>query len=121
MEGCAFSLGSLSEEALHRYTQASHTPLWRVIMNVYAVIILSTLLLDYTLNLAADCCNLSARRGEVTTEFADVYDAAAYRMSQEYTRVQTRFGILTSTCMLAVTLGFWFAVGFQVFAGGVRS
>ena len=31
-------------------------------MNVYAVIILSTLLLDYALNLLADCYNLRALR-----------------------------------------------------------
>src|SRR6266508_4593925 len=37
------------------------------------------------------------------------------------TRVQTRFGILTSTCMLAVTLGFWFAGGFQWLDALVRS
>ena len=48
-------------------------------MNVYAVIILSTLLLDYTLNLLADCCNLRALRHELPPEFVDVYDAAAYR------------------------------------------
>ena len=54
-------------------------------MNVYAVIILSTLLLDYTLNLVADCFNLRALRHELPPEFADVYDAAAYRKSQEYT------------------------------------
>jgi STE24 endopeptidase len=89
-------------------------------MNVYAVIILSTLLLDYTLNLLADCYNLRALRHELPPEFADVYDAAAYRKSQEYTRVQTRFGILTSTCMLAVTLGFWFAGGFQALDVWVR-
>src|ERR687888_735136 len=119
MKGCAVSLGSLSGEALHRYTQSNHT-LWRVSMNVYAVIILSTLLLDYTLNLVADCCNLRALRHELPLEFADVYDAAAYRQSQEYTRVQTRFGILTSTCMLAVTLGFWCAGGFQALDVWVR-
>jgi len=90
-------------------------------MNVYAVIILSTLLLDYTLNLVADCCNLRALRHELPPEFADIYDAAAYRKSQEYTRVQTRFGILTSTCMLVVTLGFWFAGGFQALDVWVRS
>ena len=90
-------------------------------MNVYAVIILSTLLLDYTINLLADCCNLRALRHELPAEFVDVYDAAAYQQSQEYTRVQTRFGILTSTCMLAVTLGFWFAGGFQTLDVWVRS
>jgi STE24 endopeptidase len=90
-------------------------------MNVYAVIVLSTLLLDYTLNLLADFCNLRALRHELPAEFVDVYDAEAYRKSQEYTRVQTRFGILTSTCMLAVTLGFWFAGGFQWLDALVRS
>jgi len=90
-------------------------------MNVYAVIVLSTLLLDYTLNLLADFYNLGVLRHELPAEFVDVYDAAAYRKSQEYTRVQTRFGILTSTCMLAVTLGFWFAGGFQALDALVRS
>ena len=90
-------------------------------MNVYAVVVLSTLLLDYTINLLADFCNLRALRHELPAEFVDVYDAAAYRTSQEYTRVQTRFGILTSTCMLAVTLGFWFAGGFQALDVLVRS
>jgi STE24 endopeptidase len=90
-------------------------------MNVYAVIILATLLLDYTLNLLADLLNLRALRPELPAEFAGVYDADAYRKSQAYTRVQTRFGILTSTCMLAVTLGFWFAGGFQALDVLVRS
>jgi len=82
-------------------------------MNVYAVMIFVTLLLDYTLNLLADLLNLRALRHELPQEFVGVYDAEAYRQSQAYTRVQTRFGILTSTCLLAVTLGFWFAGGFQ--------
>ena len=90
-------------------------------MNVYAVIVLSTLLLDYTINLLADFYNLRALRHELPAEFVDVYDAAAYRKSQEYTRVQTRFGILTSTCMLVMTLGFWFAGGFQALDALVRS
>lgn len=90
-------------------------------MNAYAVIILATLLLDYTLNLLADVLNLRALRHELPQEFVDVYDAEAYRKSQAYTRVQTRFGILTSTCMLAVTVEFWFAGGFQALDALVRS
>ena len=54
-------------------------------------------------------------------EFADVYDAAAYQVAGIHPHVQTRFGILTSTCMLAVTLGFWFAGGFQALDVWVRS
>src|SRR5262245_33531147 len=89
-------------------------------MNAYAVIILATPLLDYTLNLVADILNLRALRSELPPEFVGVYDAEAYRTSQAYTREQTRFGILTSTCMLAVTLGFWFAGGFQALDALVR-
>ncbi|MBM3224148.1 MAG: M48 family metallopeptidase [Candidatus Tectomicrobia bacterium] len=90
-------------------------------MNLYAVIICATLLLDYALNLLADVYNLRALRPELPAEFADVYDADAYRKSQEYTRVQTQFGLLTSTCMLAVTLGFWGAGGFQALDTLVRA
>ena len=62
-------------------------------MNVYAVIILVTLLLDYTLNLLADLLNLGALRHDLPKEFVGVYDAEAYRKSQEYTRVQTRIAV----------------------------
>ena len=48
-------------------------------MNAYAVIILATLLLDYTLNLLADLLNLRALRHELPQEFVGVYDAEAYR------------------------------------------
>lgn len=89
-------------------------------MNAYAVIILAALLLDYALNLVADLLNLRALRPELPQEFRGVYDADAYRRSQEYTRVQTRFGLVSSTCMLVITLGFWFAGGFQALDDVVR-
>jgi STE24 endopeptidase len=89
-------------------------------MNVYGVIILATLLLDHGLNLLADVLNLRALRPELPTAFQGVYDAETYRKSQAYTRVQTQFGWLTSTCMLAVTLGFWLAGGFNVLDQCVR-
>jgi STE24 endopeptidase len=82
-------------------------------MNVYAIIILAALLVNYALNLLADIYNLRALRPLLPQEFAGVYDTEAYRKSQLYTRAQTRFGLLTSTCMLAITLGFWFVGGFQ--------
>jgi STE24 endopeptidase len=82
-------------------------------MNVYAIIILAALLVNYALNLLADIYNLRALRPLLPQEFAEVYDTEAYRKSQLYTRAQTRFGLLTSTCMLAITLGFWFVGGFQ--------
>ncbi len=89
-------------------------------MNVYGLIILATLLLDYTLNLIADVLNLRALRPELPPEFEGVYDAEAYRQSQAYTRAQTRFGWVSSTVLLTATLAFWFAGGFQALDTAVR-
>jgi STE24 endopeptidase len=89
-------------------------------MNIYAVIILLALVLDLVLNLLADVLNLRALRPELPEAFRDVYDAEAYRKSQQYTRVQTQFGWLTTTVTLAITLGFWFSGGFQALDALVR-
>jgi STE24 endopeptidase len=89
-------------------------------MNGYAALILTVLLLDYCLNLCADVFNLQALRPDLPDDMADVYDAEAYRTSQEYTRVQTRFGWVSSTYMLAVLLVVWFAGGFEMLDGFVR-
>ena len=89
-------------------------------MNVYAVIILATLLLGYVVNLIADLLNLRALRPELPTAFQGVYNAEAYRTSQAYTRVQIQFGWVTGTFMLAITLVFWFAGGFNLVDRAVR-
>lgn len=90
-------------------------------MNIFSIIILVTLAVDYLLNLAADICNLQSLDPELPDEFEGIYDRQTYRESQEYTRVNTRFGILTSTFNLAVLLIFWFAGGFNWLDQLVRS
>ena len=90
-------------------------------MNLYAIVILTTLLVGYLLNLVADMLNLRALKREVPAALDGLYDREAYRSSQLYTRVRTRFGWLSDTCLLAVMLGFWFAGGFQVLDEAVRS
>lgn len=82
-------------------------------MNVYAVIILVTLAVDFIVNGIADFLNLKAMNRELPGEFQEVYDEEAYRKSQIYTRVKTRFGIITSLFDLTVLLVFWFAGGFN--------
>jgi len=89
-------------------------------MNPYAIAVVLALLADYALNLAADLLNLRALRPELPPEFSDVYDAASYRRSQEYTRARTRFGIVTGTVELAVLLVFWALGGFGWLDGLVR-
>lgn len=82
-------------------------------MNIYAVIILLALAVNYLLNLVSDILNLKALRSPLPEEFRDVCDEETYRKSQEYTRVRTRFGLVTSTFSLVVLLIFWFAGGFN--------
>ncbi len=82
-------------------------------MNVYAILILIALLVEYALNLAADLLNMRALHPVAPSGFSDVYDAERYRRSQEYTRVLTRFGLIPATAQLGALLAFWFAGGFR--------
>ena len=90
-------------------------------MNIYAVIILSALILDYALDRIADALNLKALSGDLPDEFKDVFDAEKYRRSQEYTRVKTRFNAVASTVDLVLILIFWFGRGFELVDALVRS
>lgn len=89
-------------------------------MNIYGTIILLTLLTGYFLDLCADFLNLKNLSGALPKEMQSVYDKDAYCKSQEYTRVTTKFGMITSTFMLAVTLLFWFSGGFNLLDQIVR-
>ena len=82
-------------------------------MNIYAIIILATLIFEFLLGIIADTLNLKAMGKELPSEFDGVYDQEAYAKSQEYTRTNTRFGFISGVFNLALVLGFWFAGGFQ--------
>jgi STE24 endopeptidase len=82
-------------------------------MNIFAIIILATLLVDFVLNLVADFYNLKSLDKGLPEEFSDVYDEETYNKSQEYTKVRTKFGFLTSAFNLILLLVFWFAGGFN--------
>lgn len=82
-------------------------------MNIFAVIILATLAIDFILNLVSDYLNLRSLDEKLPEEFSDVYDEETYQKSQRYTKERTKFGIFTSVFNLALLLIFWFAGGFQ--------
>lgn len=82
-------------------------------MNIYAIIILVAILTDFILDIISNYLNLKALSGQLPTEFEGIYDEAAYAKSQQYTRVQTRFGFITGTFDLLLLLGFWFSGGFN--------
>ena len=89
-------------------------------MNTYTIIILCALAVEFLLSLITDILSLNNLRGDLPPEFSDVWDAERYSRSQSYIRTNTVFGIGSSAFMLAVTLIFWFAGGFNVLDLWVR-
>jgi len=90
-------------------------------MNLIAVIILATIGIDFILNAWADYLNLKMLRPELPESFKGVYAPDQYRRSQEYLRVNTRFGWITGSFNVVVLLIFWFAKGFPLLDQWVRS
>lgn len=90
-------------------------------MNIIAVIVLLTILIDFTLNIVADRLNLKMLKEELPEAFQGVYGKDQYRKSQEYLRENTRFGWMVGTFNTAVILAFWFLKGFPYLDRWVRS
>ena len=78
-------------------------------MNIYAIIILATIAVDFVLDLVSNYLNLKSLSKELPDEFEGVYDEETYAKSQEYTKTQTRFGFITGGFDLVVLLSFWFS------------
>lgn len=90
-------------------------------MNTLAIIILLAIMFDFILHGLADYLNLKMLRMDLPEAFSGVYDPDRYRWSQQYLRVNTRFGRLSSTFDVAVILIFWFSKGFLLLDQWVRS
>jgi len=90
-------------------------------MNIIALIILFALLFELVLNGIADYLNLAMLKGDLPRDFEGVYDAERYRKSQEYLKVNTRFGWVSAAFNLMVLLLFWFGKGFPLLDAWVRS
>lgn len=82
-------------------------------MNIFAIIILGTLLGTFFIKLVANILNLKAAGEVLPDEFRDVYDREAYEKSQNYLHHSTVFSLVTATFDLVVLLVFWFAGGFN--------
>jgi STE24 endopeptidase len=90
-------------------------------MNSICLIILLAIILDFLLNGLADYLNLKRLRNEVPEPFQGLYDPDRYRKSQQYLKVNTRFGWITASFEVVVMLGFWFGKGFPLLDQWVRS
>src|SRR5438094_4943652 len=97
----------------HRAGAAEPAPRPSIDVNLWAVIILAALLLDFAVERLADALDLDRLGRPLPPELRELYDADRYRRAQRYTRARTRFGILVATVDLAALLVFWFARGFD--------
>lgn len=66
-------------------------------MNIYFIIIISAIVVEFLLSTIINKLNLDALNSELPQEFSDVYDKDKYAKSQNYTRSNTQFSFITST------------------------
>jgi len=90
-------------------------------MNAIAVIVLSSLVLEFALHLVADGLNLKTSHQEMPEPFQGSYDPQRYRKAQLYLRARTRWRWCSGVFFLAATLCFWFLGGFGLLDAWVRS
>ncbi len=90
-------------------------------MNTIAFIILLAIFFDSVLNGLSDYLNLTRLQEDLPEAFEGVYDPERYRKSQEYLKVNTRFGWMIAAFDLIVILVFWFGRGFPLLDEWVRS
>jgi STE24 endopeptidase len=90
-------------------------------MNPFLIAILAALFIEFSLTITSELLNLKVLKGELPPELEGIYKPDEYRNSQAYTRVNTRFDLITGTFRLAVLLAFWFAGGFDLLDQVVRS
>ncbi len=90
-------------------------------MNIFFYIILLALLLEYSLGLLSSLLNLKALKLKPPAELEGIYPEDEYRKSQQYTRTNTRFALISGTFSLLVLLAFWFSGGFNFLDQFVRS
>ena len=82
-------------------------------MNIYGVVILAALLVNFVVGAVSDLLNMRALRRPLPEELAGLYEADAYAKSQEYTGARTRLGLLQASFDLVLLLVFWFSGGFN--------
>jgi STE24 endopeptidase len=88
--------------------------------NAFFWVILISLLANYALDVTVNILNLRALRLSIPPSLEGIYDAEAYRKSQEYTRINTRFELIAGTVHLSLILAFWFTGGFNYLDGLIR-
>jgi STE24 endopeptidase len=90
-------------------------------MNIFAIIILVALVLEFALDLTGNLLNLNALKLELPPVLQGIYKPEDYRKSQKYIRATTRFSLVGSSFTLFILLAFWLSGGFNWFDQVVRA
>lgn len=77
-------------------------------------IIIGILVLNFIIEKVISALNAKHYNDELPPELHDVYDDKEYKRSQAYKKTNYRFGLLTSTFSIIITLVFFFIDGFRI-------
>lgn len=89
-------------------------------MNFYLIFILAILIGTYLLDLIVDVVNVRHLKTKLPKEFEDIYDETKYQQSQEYLKENTRFGIISDSIAMPITIAFILLGGFNMVDQFVR-
>lgn len=89
-------------------------------VNVFSVIILITVFVDFVLDLISNILNMKSLKSNLPDVLAGIYNEEEYKKSQQYTNENIRFNIIKDAISLVILLVFWFAGGFSFWDQIVR-
>jgi len=75
-------------------------------------LLIGILIFSFALDTFLDVLNAKHFQDDLPAELNDVYDEDAYKKSQRYKKANFKFGLLSSTFSMLLTLGFFFFEGF---------
>ena len=81
--------------------------------NTLFYIIIGIIIVNFIVDKFLDALNAKHFNDDLPKEIEDVYDKAEYKKSQDYKATKYKFGIITSTFSLVLTLAFLFLDGFE--------
>ena len=89
--------------------------------NTLFYIIIAILIINFIVDKIIDALNAKHFNDILPKELQDVYEDTEYKKSQRYKATTYRFGILTSTFSLVLTIGFLWLDGFEFVDNIARS
>ena len=89
-------------------------------MNIYLIVVLAIIILDYLLELIIETLNLKHLNPELPEEFKDYYQEDKYTKSQKYTKEKTKLGLIQSTLSVIFIIPFILLGGFNYIDRFVR-